>query len=117
MWLPFDPLGVRRFANAKRLVRSVVSREVESHRRSLDPHNPRDYIDAFLVEAAVDEATSSSSSTQTLRSTFTCACLFHANRVANRGHALIQIALVQVNYHLVFIRLLVAPVDLYCDCL
>lgn len=51
MWLPFDPLGVRQFANAKEQVSAVLRREIELHRQSLDIQNPRDYIDAFLLEA------------------------------------------------------------------
>lgn len=85
MWLPFDPLGVRRFVNAKRLVRAIVSREMELHHLSLDPQNPRDYIDAFLLEAEAAPATSNHSnasctSSMSLHSTFSSACLLWQQR-------------------------------------
>lgn len=101
MWLPFDPFGVRRFANAKRLVRAVLSREMEFHRLSLDPQNPRDYIDAFLLEAEAAPATSnhfnaSSTSSLSLHSTLSSACLQYT-MAAGKDHVIVVLCILSLN--------------------
>ena len=50
LWLPFDPLGVKRFLRAVARVKAYVGEQIQTHRKTFDPNNVRDYIDAFLVE-------------------------------------------------------------------
>lgn len=57
-YVPFDLFGVRNYeASWQRAVESLRPL-VAQHRTTLDPLNPRDYVDAFLLEmnARADDA-------------------------------------------------------------
>lgn len=49
-YVPFDLLGVRNYEHSYRLSEESLRPLVEQHRKTLDPENPRDYVDAFLIE-------------------------------------------------------------------
>jgi len=49
-WLPIDPLG---FAASKKQAMTGLDfclGQIKEHKKTLDPENPRDYVDSFLIE-------------------------------------------------------------------
>lgn len=48
--VPFDPFGVKALRKGFETGAVFVAKCIEKHRETLDPSNPRDYIDAFLIE-------------------------------------------------------------------
>lgn len=50
MKLPGDYFGVKQSIADQKWVMAYVSKKIAEHERTLDPDNPRDYIDAFLIE-------------------------------------------------------------------
>ena len=49
-YFPFDLFGVRNYEASYRRAEESLRPLVAQHRTTLDPSNPRDYVDAFLVE-------------------------------------------------------------------
>lgn len=50
LYVPFDLCGVRGLWKARTQILDYMREQVAKHRASFDPHNLRDYIDAFLFE-------------------------------------------------------------------
>lgn len=50
LWIPFDPFGVKMMLKGFSGGAEYVKKYIAKHRATLDPANPRDYIDAFLIE-------------------------------------------------------------------
>ena len=49
-WMPFDPLGYQESKRKAKAGLMLCQAEIEKHRETLDPENPRDFIDSFLIE-------------------------------------------------------------------
>ena len=50
LYVPFDLCGVRGLWKARSRIVDYMREQVAKHRATFDPHNLRDYIDAFLLE-------------------------------------------------------------------
>ena len=48
--MPFDPLGYQESKRKAKAGLMLCQAEIEKHRETLDPENPRDFIDSFLIE-------------------------------------------------------------------
>lgn len=50
MKLPGDYLGFKKGIEDQKSVMAYFSKKIKEHECTLDPKNPRDFIDAFLIE-------------------------------------------------------------------
>ena len=64
MKLPGDYFGLKKGIQAQRFVMAYLSKTILEHGQTLDPKNPRDFIDAFLIQKQRQEAKLSNSTDQ-----------------------------------------------------
>ena len=50
MKLPGDYFGLKKGLQAQRFVMAYLSKKISEHKQTLDLQNPRDFIDAFLIQ-------------------------------------------------------------------
>lgn len=48
--LPGDLFGLKIFYQHMQIIHDFITKKIEQHRATVDPHNVRDYIDAYLIE-------------------------------------------------------------------
>ena len=61
--VPGDPLGFNKYLKLQDEMVAYVQRKIDAHVAALDPSNPRDYVDLFLIEKARQERLQSSKMT------------------------------------------------------
>lgn len=55
MKLPGDHFGLKKGIEDQKWVMAYLSKKIREHERTLDPENPRDLIDAYLIEKRKEE--------------------------------------------------------------
>ena len=64
MKLPGDYFGLKKGIQAQRFVMAYLSKKISEHEQTLDPQNPRDFIDAFLIQKQRQEGKLTNSTDQ-----------------------------------------------------